>query len=502
MTGVVTNKFRVLNAQQFYEAFAESEPSIIYSFIGRCYPWSDDNNPPTPGDNLNAIEFDIWRDIMSVKRVTSSDISFCIRRVDWTSNTVYSQYDTSNSSMYDSNFFVFTDDYNVYKCLSNFNGESSTVKPTGTSTSAFTTSDGYKWKFMFSVAVTQAIKFLTTNYIPLQHLTANNGTTQWDVQQAAVNGAIENHIVSAGGTGYLMLEDTATAGSSSTITLPASASLTNGRYVDFGIYISSGTGAGQVRKVTSYTGSTRVATVSPNWSTAPDSTSQFVLSPFVNLNGDGSGYLGYAVVDSGAVTAIQDIDIGENYSWANTTISANGGSGCTVVPQLAPKNGHGSNALEELAGRNVIINVRLSGTESNTITTENDFRIIGLIADPLYSDGSVANATNYSQMTTLALSSITGTFTKDEVVVGGTSNAHGYVIEVTTEDDMRLNAVKGTFSAAETVEGQTSGATAVVDTVTAGSLKPFSGEILYAEYRGPISRNPSQLEDLKLIVTF
>lgn len=77
---------------------------------------------------------------------------------------------------------------------------------------------------------------------------------------------------------------TAQAGASSTITLDASASATDNLYNTNLVYISSGTGAGQTRTIQSYVGSTKVATIHPNWTTNPDNTSVFIIIPNGSVN--------------------------------------------------------------------------------------------------------------------------------------------------------------------------------------------------------------------------
>lgn len=72
---------------------------------------------------------------------------------------------------------------------------------------------------------------------------------------------------------------TATAGAASTITLAASASATSTVYVPLWISVISGTGAGQCRRITGYVGGTKVATVNAAWTTNPDATSVYVISP-------------------------------------------------------------------------------------------------------------------------------------------------------------------------------------------------------------------------------
>lgn len=72
---------------------------------------------------------------------------------------------------------------------------------------------------------------------------------------------------------------TAQAGTTSSITLDASASSTNDLYRYSIISIIAGTGAGQGRQCNGYTGSSKVATVAVNWTVAPSSDSVFMVTP-------------------------------------------------------------------------------------------------------------------------------------------------------------------------------------------------------------------------------
>ncbi len=68
---------------------------------------------------------------------------------------------------------------------------------------------------------------------------------------------------------------TAAAGGASSITLASDADPRSHYYVGADIAIASGTGAGQVRRISAYAGDTKVATVSTAWTTAPDATSVY-----------------------------------------------------------------------------------------------------------------------------------------------------------------------------------------------------------------------------------
>ena len=94
---------------------------------------------------------------------------------------------------------------------------------------------------------------------------------------------------------------TATAGAAGTITLAVGSSAVNGIYTENFIRIMSGTGAGQIRQISGYVGATRVATVKPVWTTAPDATSVYEMaaSRFDWTNASNVSSLNYITADWG-----------------------------------------------------------------------------------------------------------------------------------------------------------------------------------------------------------
>lgn len=68
---------------------------------------------------------------------------------------------------------------------------------------------------------------------------------------------------------------TAAAGAASAITLAAGASAVDDFYVGMSVAITAGTGSGQTAEIIDYDGTTKVATVSVPWATAPDATSEY-----------------------------------------------------------------------------------------------------------------------------------------------------------------------------------------------------------------------------------
>jgi hypothetical protein len=72
---------------------------------------------------------------------------------------------------------------------------------------------------------------------------------------------------------------TAQTGAASTITLASGASSTDGFYTGWYVKTTCGTGSGQIRYISGYVGSTKVATVSEAWTTTPDNTTTYSTGP-------------------------------------------------------------------------------------------------------------------------------------------------------------------------------------------------------------------------------
>src|SRR5210317_809735 len=388
MPAIITNKFRLNNAEQFSESFSETANNVYYLGIGRPQVFGTltradsrtdyegtDTNPITPGDTV-VREFYTYDDLIAAKRVQSTDVSFVIPRRNWTSGTVYDIYRhdygefqtgstttrvTSNSSattLFDSTFYVLTSARRVYKCLDNNGGATSTDEPTGVSTSVTTTSDGYRWKYMYTLSAAQQSNFLSTDFMAVT-TNANAATEQSNVISAAVDGALDVIKIKSAGSGG-----------------------TNG----------------------TFTG--------------------------IAIRGDGSGGVCSVTVSGGAVTAVTVTTRGTGYTFgtvSNAQIVAAGAtslSGAELDVIIGPKGGHGANAVEELGGFFVMLNTSLEGTEAASgsvagdIEAGNDFRKVMLLRDPT-SGGSAATANTLRATKAVVFSSYSvSEFTVDEKITG------------------------------------------------------------------------------------
>ena len=472
MPAIVTNKFRLNNAEQFYESFSEASTSY-YLFVGRPRPWTSttpfgggsDSAPPTPLDNVDD-EFMYYRDMQAAKRVASSDIQYAVPRHTWTTSTVYDYYRGDYGAQWSSTasdivktvnngtnlwasttlFYVITSLNNVYKCMWNNAGAASTVEPTGTSNSELTTADGYVWKYMYTLSTAQVADFLTADFMPV--------TTNSTVSAAAVDGAIRHYKVERGGSGY-----------------------TNNTYTS------------------------------------------------VAINGDGASAVVTVIVSGGAVTSVTSTAAGTGYTFATCDVDAISGIGtpstsAIVTPIIGPKGGHGYNAVNELGGFYVMTNTSIASTEgSGDFVVDQDFRRVGIVLNPYnYGTTTVATASTLSGLKsmTFAASPTPGTFVHDEIITGGTSGAKGKVVhwdstnrvlkyiqtqwtgvETAGADKNKLTA----FQASEVVTGDGS-ATGTISSLTNPEIEYNSGMMIYVEDRSPITRATDQTENVKLIVEF
>jgi len=74
-----------------------SRGARYYYFLGKTMTWTDELTPPEPVDSL-AYENDVRTNIITLKEIKSTDVSFVIPKYDWESGVVFDQYDDQYSS--------------------------------------------------------------------------------------------------------------------------------------------------------------------------------------------------------------------------------------------------------------------------------------------------------------------------------------------------------------------------------------------------------------------
>jgi hypothetical protein len=217
-------KFKKTIADAVYNEVV-SGTAIYYHWLGKENLWTDFLSPfipssasDIPGQPSNNFRYDLHvrRDILTLKKIKPTDVSYVVKRINWESGTTYDMYDDAIETVVgygyapsfsgavtleESLFYVMTNEYKVYKCIWNNDDKPSTIQPTSTSTSVITTSDGYKWKFMYLIPVSLRNRFLTDEWMPITTAKGNENYTTGEIRLVSIQN---------GGSGYSQDDTVAT----------------------------------------------------------------------------------------------------------------------------------------------------------------------------------------------------------------------------------------------------------------------------------------------------
>jgi len=206
MSAIITNDHRIVAADYFQN---DLRTIPTYVFIGGTSEWADENAPPSITDSVLDKVF-LYDELIGAKRIQSADVISVLPRIDWQDSVVFDEYRDDVNLIDENNpdtgepykFYVITDEFNVYKCISNNYRTVSTIKPSGTTINTFQTPDGYLWKYMYTVRSPDAFSYMTPIWIPCYTLYTNDGSNQWLVQQSSVEGTIDHIYVTDSGANY------------------------------------------------------------------------------------------------------------------------------------------------------------------------------------------------------------------------------------------------------------------------------------------------------------
>jgi hypothetical protein len=511
----------------------DSSNATAYAAV---YRYATDEVPLRPADN-DEEEKSIHDDMIALKRIGSDQVRAVVRRFNW-NPTVNPKYDmwrpdysyaraaqvdpdgagslTPAESLGNAQYYVINNNYEVFKCLYNGvtpatpDGSNASLEPkrnpgptgegvydsaTGIYTEFPDVSNGYIWKYLFTIPTNDVLRFLSTDFMPI-------------VEDSTVTTLAASQ---AGAITTIILRD---AGSN----LPASEV----------IYTSIlGDGAnGIVRLETDSNGQITTAYLVDN------------VGARVNVSGSGYTYANVLIKN------------GFLYEEASLTtafsVSANASGDVEVI--VPPQGGHGADAIVELLAKRIMANIRLTYAEGQgDFPVDNDFRRIGIIKNPRLPSPSTDFATQdtISAIYAVKLNSVSGSFQPDEIVeqevvagefargtvvswvwdevAAGQTPTSGTLKYFQSSDLHTDNGIVRAFvsDAARLVSGKTSLITGAVETgySTGGATLPLlgltfvnglavpelaksTGEIVYVENRRLITRAPDQIEDIKLVIEF
>jgi hypothetical protein len=326
MVAIVTDPLKQLVADLIKINDSDANNNY-YAAIGRSEQWNATDTPPTPLRNL-ADEIKFRNSMQSVKLI--GDVSRVIPRANWTSGSLYDAYDDAQVGYPTNTYYVLNNNQQVYMVLRQGKSTTgvvqvSTVEPTGgTNGVPFRTTDGYVWKFLYSISSLDASKFQSANFIPVKLVTGIDGNSPVaDQEQKAVqDGAIKGQVV-----GYDII--------------------TPGTYSGTPTLTIEGDG----------TGAQAVAVMNNN---------QIVDVKVLALD---SNFLP---------------NMGQNYNYASVKISGGGTvtNNAQIRPILSPPMGLGHDPTDDLKSSSLMFNAKPAGEEGTDFIIGQDFRQVGLLKNP------------------------------------------------------------------------------------------------------------------------
>ncbi len=524
MAAIITDQFRVINANNFVDSVIDGTNSY-FTFLslanptitgyGRTSTWNSTTvQPPSPIDNISYINH-VYDTMLFGRKVLPADVRRLIRKIQWTKGTSYDMYrhdyDTNNRSLvsnssrlYSANYYIMNKDFRVYICINNgsagitSSANASLDEPTFTDlepSAAGTSGDGYLWKYLFTVPPADIVKFDSTEYVAVPNQWTTSSENEIKVVRDNGDSSINNNqikVVSIDeqGEGYSFL--------SSPVELDV---------------LGDGTG-----------GKVRVQT---------------------NTNGQ---------IISAVVTAG-----GQGYSFGRVNLSSINSSAtkfARLTPIIPPSRGHGFDLYKELGTDKVLIYSRFDNSSYDFIS-DTTFAQIGVIKNPISAGAgstAVINTSEYSSTKSLKFTGNTvqtiAIGSKIQQDISGVGTAKGYVASYDTStkvikyfQDRNLylnpnlydstdsigvggdanvldfsssgNAVTGPSGFSVNID---SGFTGISTTTPSGKvidlgvqftnglaaeeINKRTGEILYLDNRPSITRNERQKEDIKIVLEF
>lgn len=463
MTAVVTDAFRKHLAELILSEITDTTDSSEYHIgIGKSDQYGDSDVVPSTFRTMREERM-MRANLQSIAKVASA--SLVIPRYNWSSGTLYDAWSDDQVGLPTNNYYVLTEDQEVYICLKQARNEfgiptTSTVQPSYSNAGAdqnfaFRTADGYVWKFCYQLSAVRSNNFLSASWMPIQNpawqeIGDSSSLNTFDLQQLEV----KNHA-------------------------------RNGQVIGATI-ISGGSG--------------------------------YTSAPTVTINGDGRFAEATATIAGGTIVKIEmnneSAAFGRDYTYADITLSGGGGTGASVRPIIGPYKGFGRDIVSDLKGSSIMMNVKTSGSVGGDFIANGtqDFRQILVIknienrdSDGVIFTGSSDKVLRKMQLTDAAEAV---TFTSDTLIRGATSGAAAFIDEIDS-DIIYYHQNEATgfkqFQNSEIIaesDGVGSGtiASSGID-ITQSDADPFTGEIMYMENRARVIRDLTQEEDIKVIIS-
>ena len=542
MPAIITDKFRIANAENFVQSFSGiGTTSYYYAFLAHPEPDNVSTNsgniplknyktvtagsePIAPKDSFEQ-ENSYHDSMLFAKRITSSDVTRVIPNRVWTNGESYDMYknnvDIDNVSsvngatnLYDSKFYVVTDEFKVYICINNgskpddegnMTVQASTNQPRHVDLSprpAGAGNDDYLWKYLYTIKPADVIKFTTDDFIPVPSSWGDSNTI--DVKNAAVDGKIETVLVKNKGSNYSFKDELNDIETSNTVI------------------------------------------------------------PNVPIYGDGEGATASVTIAGGVVVAVDVSNGGKGYTCAHLELNSTSKEEINLAPNnpneakfeviIPPQGGHGADIYRELGAYRVLIHSKFDDTKEDLpdFVTSNNFSRVGIIKNPIKqdADGSSETLIDTNTASTLGAIKLDGdnsstdypinsyiyqTISDTEKAVGLVASYNkstnilryyqpvglstlsssgnqlldfrslsGVPIEGGSNDDGDAvqNALNVNTAFNLSNVGNVDVGVTFVNGIAKPEIKKYSGDVIYIDNRNKVTRSSTQKEEIKIVIEF
>lgn len=515
MTGILTKKFNVSLADSFNQDVKNSNNNF-YVFVAKSTPWANDSSPPAANLAFSNYDHDVYDNILYGKKITNTDIKALIPKNTWTNNTLYAEYNKDDSELYNKAFYVYNSAASiksVFKVIQAGSGNS-VVAPAIISTSPFKTSDGYVWKYMYTISDSDMNKFGSNTYMPV--------TPNSTITAAAIPGGIDAIKVTSAGTGWVTF-NTGTLQSvinSTAVIISSNASSNNDFYVNSSIYFKSGLGSSQIRDVADYDGASKQLILSEPLSIKTNISLANISGTFAVNDTLTQNLVALSISSQSGYIQPGDTITQSNTGATATVVTAN--SSYFRVKPLTSTEFNTNLAIDAGRGTTIGNSTVTTSTSTNTVTaaanaafttfyTVGDYIKVGsffhrvtaianntslTIAGPfgaaysanahykVNSAATVASVTNISASgiiefsdlngSTLSIDTVSSAFNLGEVVTQSASSTNG-VVSFANSSKLVLTSISGSgFVSNSTIVGVTSNSSANVTTVTSNPTVTLS----------------------------
>lgn len=391
---IITSKYRSDTARRFVDDVTLND---YYMFVSSTANTTVANSEKSKREFLEKTIFG--------KKITMQEVFYMIKNYPWEIDTVYDQYDDSldmsNKRFYTVVYPVNNEvgDYRIYKCLFNNGGAKSLTPPNfnvSQQDQIYRMADGYVWKYLFNISELEFDAYNARGYIPIMYPDSNTAIQTSSISEIVVINSTNRGYEKSEGFVFQVLE-----GSGEVVITSSSGDLNaiENYYSGYTFYVTSVFG-NDSRSYTvdtyTYDPDSKQAVITLNEAADYNvltGSASYKLVPRVEIKGDGTGAVALAQVSAnGSITGVEIIDAGSGYKnviafvpdpFSFDPSSLNSLNERAILrPILSSPGGHGSNLIDELMCRHILVYTNFTETDNLTIPATNNFTSIGIVKNP------------------------------------------------------------------------------------------------------------------------